>query len=55
MKEVVIIAVSFGAASNEELENQRKLLEKEGKLVLFNPPPFLPYKCPICHMELVDK
>ena len=54
-KEVVIIAVSIGAISERELESQREILEKEGKLILFNPPPFLPYKCPICQMELVEK
>jgi hypothetical protein len=54
-KEVVIMAISIGAVSNEELEAQRKRSEREGILFLFNPPPFTPYKCPICQTDLVEK
>jgi hypothetical protein len=54
-KEVVIMAISIGTISDKELESQKDRLEKEGKLILFNPQLFLPYKCPICQTDLVEK
>jgi len=51
-KEVVILGISSGAASGEEIEAIRRSIEQEGKLPLFNPPPLGPYHCPICYQEL---
>ncbi|MHA1292823.1 MAG: hypothetical protein ACTSQJ_09175 [Promethearchaeota archaeon] len=53
-KEVIIYGVSYSSGVEEELENLSKKFESEGKIVLFNPPFFGPYKCPICFSELVD-
>lgn len=51
-KEIVVVGVGHGAASAEDIEFIRRSIEKEGKLALFNPPPFAPYFCPECHTEL---
>lgn len=51
-KEVVVMGVNPGAASMDEVESIRSEIEAEGKLVLFNPPPFGPYHCPTCGREL---
>lgn len=53
-KKVVIVGISLGAASGEEIEAIRHSIEQEGKLPLFNPPPVGPYHCPVCHQELED-
>ena len=53
-KEVVIYGVSAGAPS-EGLDEMASQMEKEGKIVLFNPPPFPPYNCPNCGTELIEK
>jgi hypothetical protein len=54
-KEVVILGISPGAASEEELEAMRRSIEDEGKLPLFNPPPVGPHHCPACCQELDDR
>jgi hypothetical protein len=51
-KEIVVIGVGPGAAPADEMENVRRSIEKEGKLVLFNPPPFGPRFCPECHAQI---
>ncbi len=51
-KEVVVMGISMGAMSDEELEKIRKKLESEGKIILFNPPAFQTPRCPICHSRL---
>ena len=53
-KEVVIIGIPPGAASDAEVASIRRNLEQEGKLVLFNPPPFGPHACPVCGSQLDD-
>jgi hypothetical protein len=54
-KEVVIVEISLGAASGEEIEAICHDIEQEDKLPLFNPPPGGPYHCPKCHQELEDR
>jgi len=53
-KEIVIYGVSRGAASDDDLRKIREGAEKDGRLVLFNPPPFGPYRCPRCRGELEE-
>ncbi len=53
-KEVIIYGVSIGTALDDQLVKMRKKLEKEGKLILFNPPPFGPYSCPKCFNKLEE-
>ncbi|NVM04178.1 MAG: hypothetical protein HWN67_17735 [Candidatus Helarchaeota archaeon] len=53
-KEVVIYGVSHSPGIDEALKDLRKQMEEEGKLILFNPPPFAPYHCPNCGSELED-
>jgi len=45
----------MGAASDNDLENLRKKITEDGKLILFNPPPFGPFQCPDCHSQLIEK
>ena len=52
-KEIIIMAISHGAIDEERLSQLIESFEKGGKLVLLNPPPHSPYKCPICATELV--
>ena len=53
-KEVVVYGVP-PQADPSELDGLQDQAEKEGKLVLFNPPPIRPYNCPQCGAELEDK
>ena len=56
-KEVVIFGVSSGASDADEIaKSARDAAEKDGKLILFNPPRFGPYTCPnFCMTKLVEK
>jgi len=56
-KEVVPYGVSPGAMPAEAIEETRKALEKEGKIVLFNPPMFpgAKHNCPNCSTQLIEK
>ena len=56
-KEVIIYAISAGVPGAEEaVEGIRKQMKKEGKLIIFNPPPRGPYTCPnFCGTKLVEK
>lgn len=54
-KEVVIFGLNYDAISEKNLNNICKKLEKDGKLILFNPPPFGPYYCPRCSQKLKEK
>ncbi len=51
-KEVVIFGISSGSAIESDLEKYKDNIEKNGKLMLFNPPPFEPYYCPNCMKKL---
>ena len=53
-KEVVIYGVSYSEGADNALKDLRNQMEEEGKLILFNPPPFEPYHCPDCGTELQD-
>ncbi|MFX0138576.1 MAG: hypothetical protein ACFFDN_33340 [Candidatus Hodarchaeota archaeon] len=53
-KEVVIYGVSYSEGVDEALKDLRKQMKEEGKLILFNPPPFTLYHCPDCGTELED-
>ncbi len=53
-KEVIIYGVSFGAVPDEALGKFASKMEQEGKIVLFNPPPFGKYHCPRCSSLLQD-
>jgi histidinol-phosphate/aromatic aminotransferase/cobyric acid decarboxylase-like protein len=53
-KEVVIMGVSLGAASDEDIGRIYEAMAREGQLVLFNPPPFEQHRCPACGSLLVD-
>ncbi len=55
-KEVIIYAISSFPGADEAAADMRKHAEKEGKLIIFNPPPFGPYTCPnFCGTKLVEK
>jgi hypothetical protein len=54
-KEVVVMGIPVNAVSDRELERMRKKIESEGRIILFNPPPVGPYRCPVCHTELKEK
>ena len=47
-KEVVIYGISHSVGSDDQLDQMRTQIENEGKLILFNPPPFGSYNCPDC-------
>ncbi len=53
-KEVIIYGVSLGAVPDDALGKFASKMEQQGKIVLFNPPPFGRYLCPICSSELLD-
>ena len=38
----------------EDSSTSQQELEKEGKVILFNPPPFGPYSCPKCFNKLEE-
>ncbi|MFW9980017.1 MAG: hypothetical protein ACFFEJ_18185 [Candidatus Thorarchaeota archaeon] len=48
------MGIPLDTISNDELDRITEEIEREGKLILFNPPPFRPYHCPICGSELND-
>ncbi|MHA1230939.1 MAG: hypothetical protein ACTSPQ_09865 [Candidatus Helarchaeota archaeon] len=54
-KEVIIYGVSYSEGIDSYLDEFREKMEKDGKLVLFNTPPFGPYFCPICGTKLEKK
>lgn len=51
-KEIVVMGISPGAATGDEIEAMRRSMEEDGKLALFNPPPVGPYRCPVCGSDL---
>lgn len=53
-KEVVVYGVSHAPGVEGELEQLRNQVEAEGKIILFNPPPFGQYNCPDCGTELTE-
>ncbi|NMC05290.1 MAG: hypothetical protein GYA24_08770 [Candidatus Lokiarchaeota archaeon] len=54
-KEVAIMGISPGAASDKDVGQIREAMARDGKLVLFNPPPFEKHRCPSCGSLLVDR
>jgi len=42
----------MNAISDDELRKMTEEVESDGKLILFNPPPFEPYHCPVCGSKL---
>ncbi|MHA1379689.1 MAG: hypothetical protein ACTSRG_15055 [Candidatus Helarchaeota archaeon] len=54
-KEVVIYGISHYPGADKDVEEMSKKIEEEGKLILFNPPPFRPYRCPVCGTELEEE
>ena len=46
------LGIGQGAATADEVDALRRSVEAEGKLVLFNPRPVGPYRCPECHAAL---
>jgi len=54
-KEVVIYGASYSSEIEKGLEELTNQIEKEGKIILFNPPSIGPYKCPICGNILREK
>ncbi len=54
-KEVVIYGVNIGAVSDNDLDDLRKKIIEDGKIILFNLPPFGPYQCPDCFSQLIEK
>lgn len=54
-KEIVLYGVSHGAQSEGCIAEFIQQLEAEGNLVLVNPPPFGPYRCPNCFSILSEK
>lgn len=53
-KEVVIYGVSYSEGIEESLGQLRNGIQKEGRLILFNPPPFGKCKCPDCGNNLEE-
>lgn len=54
-KEVIRFSVPSGAKdSGKIVDSMQSHASKEGKLIIFNPPPFGKLKCPICLSELID-
>ncbi|NHJ87462.1 MAG: hypothetical protein FK734_18520 [Asgard group archaeon] len=54
-KEVLLYSLSYSKDSEEELSQLHQLAESEGKILLLNPNPIEPYKCPICGNNLILK
>ncbi|MBD3228587.1 MAG: hypothetical protein GF329_10405 [Candidatus Lokiarchaeota archaeon] len=54
-KEVVVMGVPYSAMSEDELNDIKTKTGQENKLILFNPPPIIPYHCPDCGAELEEK
>jgi len=46
------MAISQGGINEEELNQLVESFKKDGNLVVLNPPPHPPYKCPVCSTEL---
>lgn len=54
-KEVVSFSIPSGAKDSEKIiDSMQSRAEKDGKLIIFNPPPFAKLKCPVCFSELID-
>ncbi|MHA1371631.1 MAG: hypothetical protein ACTSWN_10775 [Promethearchaeota archaeon] len=51
-KEVFKMGISPGTATDDEISEYVKQFEAEGKILLINPPPSGPYRCPKCGSEL---
>ncbi len=54
-KDIIFYSVSFNEGIDDKLDETREKLEEEGKIILFNPLPIGPYKCPVCFSELEER
>lgn len=56
-KEVIILDSGGGsnAGLDEELDEFSEHELKEGKILMYNPPPNPPYYCPKCKEKLIQK
>jgi len=54
-KEVIIVGEGSLAGMDDEVEEWEKKIEKQGKLILYDPPPNPPYLCPKCGSDLIVK
>ena len=54
-REVFIYGMSYSEGIDNKLDEMREKFEQEGKIILFNPPPFSPYNCPNCFSELEER
>ena len=54
-KEVVIYGASYSLEIEKGMDELINQIEKEEKLILFNPPSIGPYKCPICGKLLRER
>ena len=54
-KDIIFYSVSLSEGTDDKLDETREKLEEEGKIILFNPPPLGPYKCPICFSKLEER
>ncbi len=53
--EIVPYSVGRGAASDKDLDEMRQRVERDGRRMVFNPPPRGPIRCPQCRGETVEK
>ena len=54
-KEVILYGVCYSEGIEEGLNKFEQIMEKNNKIVLFNPAPIGPYHCPICNNRLIEK
>lgn len=54
-KEVVIYGISHFPGADKAASEMARKMEEEGKLIIFNPPPFGKHNCPRCSTVLTEK
>jgi len=54
-KEVILFGISHFKGAEKIAGDARQAAEREGRLIIFNPPPFTPQRCPACSGELTEK
>lgn len=54
-KEVLTFSISSGAPDSDKIaDSMQSHADKEGKLIIMNPPPFGKLKCPVCFSDLTN-